>query len=105
LRRAHGLIRLADGVHFDFVDWSRWEASPIRIEERFAMVAQAGEGPILLIKKLVGLILIVLGCLLIATGFNWGTTVQIVFGVLLLAAGVTLLVLKIARRNQSAELR
>jgi len=69
------------------------------------MVAQAGEGPILLVKKLGGLILIVLGCLLIATGLNWGTTLQIVFGVLLLAAGVALLVLKIVRRNQSSPLR
>jgi hypothetical protein len=68
------------------------------------MVAQAGEGPILLIKKLGGMILIVLGCLLTAVGLNLGSIVQIALGVALLAGGMTLLALKIVRRNQSGQL-
>jgi len=68
------------------------------------MVAQSGDGSVLLIKKLGGLILIILGCLLTAAGFNWGSTAQAIVGVVLLAAGVALLVLKIARRNQSSQI-
>jgi uncharacterized membrane protein HdeD (DUF308 family) len=66
------------------------------------MIAQAGEGSVLLIKKLGGLILIILGCLLTAAGFNSGATAQVVLGIVLLAAGMALLVLKIVRRNQSS---
>jgi hypothetical protein len=68
------------------------------------MVAQAGEGPILLLKKLGGMILIVVGCLLTAVGLNLGSIVQIVLGVALLAGGMILLALKIVRRNQSNQL-
>jgi hypothetical protein len=73
-------------------------------ERRFAMVAQAGEGPILLLKKLGGMILIVVGCLLTAVGLNLGSIVQIALGVALLAGGMILLALKIVRRNQSSQL-
>jgi hypothetical protein len=68
------------------------------------MVAQAGEGPILLLKKLGGMILIVVGCLLTAVGLNLGSIVQIALGVALLAGGMILLALKIVRRNQSNQL-
>jgi hypothetical protein len=68
------------------------------------MVARAGEGPILLIKKLGGMILIVLGCLLTAVGLNLGSIVQIALGIALLAGGMTLLALKIVRRNRSSQL-
>ena len=69
------------------------------------MDAQAGEGSILLVKKLAGLLLVILGCLLVAVGLNGGAATHIVFGAVLLAAGVTLLVLKIVRRNQNSPVR
>jgi hypothetical protein len=68
------------------------------------MVARAGEGPILLIKKLGGMILIVLVCLLTAVGLNLGSIVQIALGIALLAGGMTLLAIKIVRRNRSSQL-
>ena len=68
------------------------------------MVAYAGEKPVLLIKKLGGLLLLVFGFLLLAAGYNNGSTGLGVLGMLLLAGGVVLLALKIARRNQSGQL-
>ena len=68
------------------------------------MPGQAGEGLILLMKKLGGLGLTIIGCLLTAEGFYLGSTGLITLGVLFLAAGVILLVLKIVRRNQSRPL-
>jgi hypothetical protein len=65
------------------------------------MSGQAGEGLILLIKKLGGLGLTIVGCLLTAEGFHLRSTGLITLGVIFLAAGVILLVLKIVRRNQS----
>ena len=69
------------------------------------MTAYAGEKPVLLIKKLGGLFLVIFGCLLAATGFNTGTTALSVAGLFLLAGGVALLVLKIARRNRHQDAR
>jgi hypothetical protein len=66
------------------------------------MTAYAGEKPILLIKKLGGLVLVILGCLLAATGYSTGGTALGIIGIGLLAGGLLLLVLKIVRRNQSA---
>jgi hypothetical protein len=68
------------------------------------MVAQAGEGPIFLTKKLGGLALIILGCLLTALGFSVGYTGVMALGIVLLAVGAILLVLKIVWRNQDARL-
>jgi hypothetical protein len=64
------------------------------------MGAQAGEGPVFLVKKLGGLVLTVLGCLLTAEGFHLGSAGLTALGVLFLAVGVILLVLKIVRRNR-----
>jgi hypothetical protein len=64
------------------------------------MVAHAGEGPILLAKKLGGLLLIILGCLLTAVGVNAASTGLTVVGALLVISGLVLLVLKILRRNE-----
>jgi Flp pilus assembly protein TadB len=64
------------------------------------MVAHAGEGPILLAKKLGGLLLIIVGCLLTAVGVNAASTGLTVVGALLVIAGLVLLVLKILRRNE-----
>jgi hypothetical protein len=64
------------------------------------MKAQASEAPILLVKKLGGLLLLVLGLLLLAMGFNADSTGVTVLGIVALACGAALLALKIRRRNR-----
>jgi hypothetical protein len=59
------------------------------------------ESPILLIKKLGGLLLLVIGMVMTALGANNGSTALIVLGTLVLVAGLALLALKIFRRNQA----
>jgi hypothetical protein len=66
------------------------------------MAPYAGEKPILLIKKLGGILLLFVGLLLTAVGFSNGSTGLAVVGILALAAGLILLALKIVRRNQGA---
>jgi hypothetical protein len=66
------------------------------------MAARAGEGYVLLVKKLYGLFLIILGSMLTAAGVSYASTGLIVFGILALIAGAILLVLKIVRRNQDS---
>jgi hypothetical protein len=56
--------------------------------------------PILLIKKLAGVFLLVMGALLTATGTSAGYSGLTIIGWILLAAGIALLVMKILRRNQ-----
>jgi uncharacterized membrane protein HdeD (DUF308 family) len=73
-------------------------------QREYATMALAGERPILLIKKLGGVLLLVFGLLLTALGFNSESTGLTAIGILLLAAGAILLVLKIIRRNQSSRL-
>jgi hypothetical protein len=68
------------------------------------MVAQTSDGPVLLVKKLGGLFAIILGCLLTAVGVTFESSGTTVVGVLLLALGAVLLVLKIIRRNQGLPL-
>jgi Flp pilus assembly protein TadB len=65
------------------------------------MVTRAGEGTVLLAKKLGGLVLIILGCLLMAAGVNLASTGMLLSGVLALVAGVIFWVLKIIRRNEN----
>jgi hypothetical protein len=67
-------------------------------------MALAGESPILLIKKLGGILLLLFGLLLTAIGFNNESTGLTAIGILLLAAGAILLTLKIIRRNQGSQL-
>jgi hypothetical protein len=67
-----------------------------------AMAGHAAEGPILAIKKLGGLLLVILGCLLIAAAVSAGYTGLSVAGGVLVALGVVLLALKIVRRNRIA---
>ncbi|MFT4120113.1 hypothetical protein [Bradyrhizobium sp.] len=64
------------------------------------MVAQTGDGHILLTKKLGGLFAIIIGCLLTAVGVTFESSGMTILGVLFLALGAVLLVLKIVRRNQ-----
>jgi len=53
----------------------------------------------LFIKKLWGLLYVVLGCLGIAIGFETGSTWLIAAGIVALVVGVSLLALKVIRRN------
>jgi membrane-bound ClpP family serine protease len=69
------------------------------------MVAQTHEGPTFLAKKLGGLLLIILGCLLLVAGMNLESTGLWVLGVLSLIAGVIFWVLKIIRRNENSQVR
>ena len=68
------------------------------------MVASANDGHVLLVKKLGGLIAVIIGCLLTAVGVTFESTSTIVVGVLVLALGAVLLTLKIIRRNQRSPL-
>lgn len=67
------------------------------------MAGHAAEGPALLIKKLGGLLLVILGCLVVAAGVNAGHTALTVAGGLIVALGAVLLAFKIFRRNRSAK--
>jgi uncharacterized membrane protein HdeD (DUF308 family) len=67
-------------------------------------MALAGESPILLIKKLGGILLLLFGLLLMALGFDSESTALTAIGILSLAAGAILLALKIIRRNQNRQL-
>jgi branched-subunit amino acid transport protein AzlD len=67
-------------------------------------MALAGERPILLIKKLGGILLLLFGLLLTALGFSSESTALTAIGILSLAAGAIFLALKIIRRNQDSQL-
>ncbi|MBR1153535.1 hypothetical protein [Bradyrhizobium sp. JYMT SZCCT0428] len=69
------------------------------------MVARTDEGSVFLAKKLGGLILIVLGCLLLVAGMNLESTGVSLLGALSLIAGVIFWVLKIVRRNENSQIR
>jgi hypothetical protein len=66
------------------------------------MAVQTDEGPLLLVKKLGGLVLVVLGFVVMATGVSSESTGLVVFGTLVLVAGAILLALKVIRRNQNS---
>lgn len=68
------------------------------------MVATTSDGPVLLVKKLGGLIAILFGVILTAVGMTYESSSTTVIGILLLAVGAVLLVLKIIRRNQGSPL-
>ncbi|MCC8950028.1 hypothetical protein H8A97_34315 [Bradyrhizobium sp. Arg62] len=63
------------------------------------MAAYTADSSTLLLKKFGGLVLIVLGVLGIAIGFESGSNGCLVAGIIALALGMGLLVLKIIRRN------
>jgi membrane-bound ClpP family serine protease len=69
------------------------------------MVERAGEGPVFLAKKLGGLLLIILGCILLVAGVNMTSTGLLVLGALSLVAGLIFWVLKIIRRNANGQVR
>jgi hypothetical protein len=69
------------------------------------MAANTADGPLLLVKKLGGVVLIILGIIGIAVGLEYRTVGFsagiIVAGIVALAWGMALLALKIIRRNAS----
>ena len=69
------------------------------------MVARAGEGYLLLGKKLYGLLLIILGFMLTATGIYSTSMGLAALGILSLIAGLILLALKIVRRNEGSQIK
>jgi len=64
------------------------------------MVAQTNDGPLFLLKKLGGLALVIVGCLLTALGMTFEYTNTTAVGLLFLVLGAVLLTLKIVTRNQ-----
>ncbi|MDX8533155.1 hypothetical protein RFM41_15100 [Mesorhizobium sp. VK25A] len=54
----------------------------------------------LLANKLIAIGLLVIGFLIFASGYRYGSPSSIVVGCLLVAIGIILLILKIARRNR-----
>lgn len=67
-------------------------------------MATAVERPILLIKKLGGILLLLFGLLLTALGLNSDSGGLTTIGIILLVAGAIFLALKIIRRNQGSQL-
>ena len=66
-------------------------------------MAVSGDQPVSLLKKLSGLIVILLGFLLTASGYSSGSTEYLTLGIALIAIGLVLLVLMIIRRNQNRQ--
>ena len=64
------------------------------------MVASTSDGHFLLVKKLGGLVAIIIGCVLTAVGVTFEYSSTTTIGVLFLVLGAVLLTLKIIRRNQ-----
>lgn len=54
----------------------------------------------LLANKLIAIGLLVIGFLILASGYRYGSPSSIMVGCLLLAIGIILLIVKIARRNK-----
>jgi hypothetical protein len=71
----------------------------VAAERSFIMSTSTVQGPMLFIKKLWGLLYVVLGCLGIAIGFETGSNWLIAAGIVALVVGVSLLALKVIRRN------
>ena len=69
------------------------------------MVARANEGYVLFGKKLYGLLLIILGFVLAAVGYESNAPGLTALGILCLIAGAILLVLKIIRRNEASQIK
>jgi hypothetical protein len=67
-------------------------------------MAIAAETPILLVKKLGGVLLLLFGLLLTALGLSNDSGGLTTIGLIFLVAGAILLALKIIRRNQGKQL-
>jgi hypothetical protein len=62
-------------------------------------MADLGEGPMLMAKKFGGLVLVFLGLLGVAFGYEYGSRPLMAAGVVAVVVGAGLLALKIIRRN------
>jgi hypothetical protein len=62
-------------------------------------MADLGEGPMLMAKKFGGLVLVFLGLLGMAFGYEYGSGPLVAGGVIALLVGAGLLALKVIRRN------
>jgi hypothetical protein len=93
-------IAMTDDAHF-----GKWPSDrgtlwvDGRKDRSFIMATSTVHGPTLFMKKLWGLLYVVLGCLGIAIGYETGSAWLIAVGVLALVIGVGLLALKVIRRN------
>jgi|GEM_PF-2138068 drug/metabolite transporter (DMT)-like permease len=65
------------------------------------MTTHATEKPVLLAKKLGGVLLLVCGLVLIALGYGNGADAVVMLGFLLASGGLALMLMKIVRRNRS----
>jgi hypothetical protein len=63
------------------------------------MAISAVDGPMLLIKKVGGLMFVLAGFLGMAIGLETGSPGLIATGIVALAVGISLIVLKVRRRN------
>ena len=63
------------------------------------VTGSAVEGPMLLVKKLGGLVFVVMGLLGFASGYYYGSGWLILAGILSLGIGMGLLAIKVIRRN------
>lgn len=70
---------------------------PVRME--VGVTGSAVEGPMLLVKKLGGLVFVVMGLLGFASGYYYGSGWLILAGILSLGIGMGLLAIKVIRRN------
>ncbi len=66
-------------------------------------MAVNGNNPISLFKKLGGLIVIILGFLITASGYRYGSTEYLALGIALIVIGIVLLALMVVRRNQDRQ--
>jgi predicted phage tail protein len=87
--------------HLSSVDLLDLPRSSVR---EISMMANTGQGPVLLMKKLGGMFALVLGAALAVAGYAAESTEAAVVGVVLLVVGAVLLALKIVRRNQGNQL-
>jgi hypothetical protein len=90
---------MTDDAHFAKRASTRKHVGAVAAERSFIMATSTVQGPMLFIKKLWGLLYVVLGCLGIAIGFETGSNWLIAAGIVALVVGVSLLALKVIRRN------
>ena len=65
------------------------------------MPTTAADKPNLLVKKLGGIVLLIIGLLALMLGASQGPTWLTILGVLFLIGGVVVLAMKISRRNEA----
>lgn len=123
-RRAEGLTASSSSKAVRFIDWnaegmaqtiaevlyrepnhqlSGYTDAVIAVKGDLVMAATTSMKPVLLMKKLGGMISLILGTVLTALGYSIESTATTLIGVVLLVAGAIVLALKIIRRNQGRQ--